>query len=54
MMKELVKLSGEKNICICLSVKAKYLGFSPILRDTVTYHTSFPTHTRQQSAELDF
>lgn len=31
---EIVKLSGEKNISICLSVKAKYLGFSPILRDT--------------------
>lgn len=29
---EIVKLSGEKNISICLSVKAKYLGFSPILK----------------------
>lgn len=34
MMKELVKLCGKKNICICPSVKAKYLEFSPVLRDT--------------------
>lgn len=34
MMKELVKLCGKKNICICLSVKTKYLEFSQILRDT--------------------